>query len=367
MKFFPEKILGTFLFIALLALGATPAFSQVSFSIDVAPPPLPEYEQPACPDDGYLWTPGYWAYGDYGYYWVPGTWVQPPQVGLLWTPGYWGWRGNNYAFYPGYWGNDVGFYGGINYGYGYGGDGYRGGHWQGGSFYYNSNANNFGSANVRNRYADATAGGAAGNISFNGGEAGVQAQPSEQQKQFAAARHVQPTSVQMAHARAASLDRGQLASANGGRPATPAVATPKSYAAVSQQHATAQPLTRQDSVKEHEASSVKTSTEAPTSTQISPQIETAPTAQHPPPAETRDVVAEPQDKPAVIKPQAPTYNTQPRPEAEVQPQPRSQAEVQPRAQPDVKPQPRPEAGGQTAPRPEAGAKPQTQPGKPSPN
>src|ERR1700727_2487320 len=27
-----------------------------------APPPLPDYEQPPCPEDGYLWTAGYWAY-----------------------------------------------------------------------------------------------------------------------------------------------------------------------------------------------------------------------------------------------------------------------------------------------------------------
>ena len=27
------------------------------------PPPLPDYEQPQAPGDGYLWTPGYWAWG----------------------------------------------------------------------------------------------------------------------------------------------------------------------------------------------------------------------------------------------------------------------------------------------------------------
>ena len=128
MKIF-QQLLARYLFIAVLALISTPAFSQVSISVDLAPPSLPVYEQPACPNDGYLWTPGYWAYGDYGYYWVPGTWVQPPEPGLLWTPGYWGWSGNNYAFYPGYWGTNVGFYGGVNYGYGYGGDGYGGGRW----------------------------------------------------------------------------------------------------------------------------------------------------------------------------------------------------------------------------------------------
>ena len=57
--------------------------------------------------------------GGGGYYWVPGTWVQPPRVGVLWTPGYWGFVGGVYAFHAGYWGPHVGFYGGVNYGFGY--------------------------------------------------------------------------------------------------------------------------------------------------------------------------------------------------------------------------------------------------------
>ena len=48
-----------------------------------------------------------------------------PEVGFLWTPGYWGWGGDGFVFYEGYWGPQVGFYGGINYGFGYFGDGLR--------------------------------------------------------------------------------------------------------------------------------------------------------------------------------------------------------------------------------------------------
>ena len=116
---------------ALATMGApVPAAAQVGIDISVttAPPPLPEYDQPPLPGDGYIWTPGYWAYGDYGYYWVPGTWVQPPTVGLLWTPGYWGFNGGRYIFNAGYWGPQVGFYGGIDYGFGYTGLGYEGGY-----------------------------------------------------------------------------------------------------------------------------------------------------------------------------------------------------------------------------------------------
>src|SRR5580658_2017496 len=59
--------------VLFVSVGAT---AQIGVSISIGPPALPVYEQPICPGDGYLWTPGYWAY-NYDvtdYYWVPGTW-----------------------------------------------------------------------------------------------------------------------------------------------------------------------------------------------------------------------------------------------------------------------------------------------------
>lgn len=115
---------------ALLFAGLPLASSNayVGISVAIAPPLIPVYSQPYCPGPGYIWTPGYWAYSDIGYYWVPGVWVEPPRIGFLWTPGYWGYNNGLYLFNEGYWGPTVGFYGGINYGYGYGGRGYyRGG------------------------------------------------------------------------------------------------------------------------------------------------------------------------------------------------------------------------------------------------
>jgi len=83
------------------AMLAVPAPSQaqiaVGVSVRVGPPVLPVYAQPICPGPGYIWTPGYWAYGDEGYYWVPGTWVMAPEPGLLWTPGYWGFAESVYV------------------------------------------------------------------------------------------------------------------------------------------------------------------------------------------------------------------------------------------------------------------------------
>jgi hypothetical protein len=119
---------------ALLAISVA-TYAQIDVRISIAPPELPVYEQPLCPGGGYLWTPGYWGYADADYYWVPGTWVMAPRVGLLWTPAYWGWTDGGYAFNEGYWGEHVGFYGGVSYGFGYSGEGYEGGRWNGEHFY----------------------------------------------------------------------------------------------------------------------------------------------------------------------------------------------------------------------------------------
>ncbi len=94
------------LFAFVILLLSTAAFSQIGVSISIGSPALPVYEQPVCPGDGYIWTPGYWAYNyDIGqYYWVPGTWVLSPQVGFLWTPPWWGWFNGAFVFHEGWWG-----------------------------------------------------------------------------------------------------------------------------------------------------------------------------------------------------------------------------------------------------------------------
>ena len=42
------------------------SYGQPVLQAQQAPPPLPEYSQPDCPGDGYLWTPGYWSYSNQG-------------------------------------------------------------------------------------------------------------------------------------------------------------------------------------------------------------------------------------------------------------------------------------------------------------
>jgi len=195
----------------------------VGVAITVAPPMLPEYEQPPMPDEGYIWTPGYWAYGGDGYYWVPGTWVQPPELGMYWTPGYWGWNNGVYLFSAGYWGPQVGYYGGIDYGYGYGGSGYQGGEWHGRDFTYNRAVNNFGGVHVTHTYEGPSGGRPSGaQASFNGPH-GVSAHASPQEEAAGRLGHMQPTAQQTQHMQAAAQDRGLHASVNGGHPA-PAIA-----------------------------------------------------------------------------------------------------------------------------------------------
>jgi len=131
---------------------------------------LPEENQPALPEDGSLWTPGYWYWRDQGYVWIPGVWARPPRIGFLWTPAYWGVAGTLFVFHPGHWGSTVGFYGGVNYGYGYFGTGYTGGHWIGNSFAYNSAVNHVDPAVAHHLYAQSVTGQASrGVVSYSAG------------------------------------------------------------------------------------------------------------------------------------------------------------------------------------------------------
>jgi hypothetical protein len=168
-----------------------------------------------------MWTPGYWAYGPDGYYWVPGTWVEAPAVGLLWTPGYWGWGNGVYLWHGGYWGPHVGFYGGINYGFGYGGVGFYGGAWRNGVFAYNTAVMHVDPRYVHNTYVDRTVirNTNVSRVSFNGGRGGIMAQPTAQERLAERDNHIGATSMQTQHEHAASTNRAFLASENHGRPA----------------------------------------------------------------------------------------------------------------------------------------------------
>jgi YXWGXW repeat-containing protein len=207
-----------------------PDYYGPQVSISIAPPLLPVYEQPLCPGPGYVWAPGYWAYASDGYYWVPGTWVFPPAEGLLWTPGYWGYEGSRYLWHAGYWGPHVGYYGGIDYGFGYSGSGYEGGYWNNGVFFYNTAVTRVNTTVITNTYNKTVNTATMNHVSFNG-PGGAKAQPTAQELAWSHEQHTRPTALQVQHQKGASTNRALFASVNHGAPAVTATAKPGAFEA----------------------------------------------------------------------------------------------------------------------------------------
>lgn len=220
----------------VLCLATAPAPSRaqvgpcVSVAVGVPPPPLPAYTQPPSPASNYIWNPGYWAWGSYGYYWVAGTWVPPPAVGLYWTPGYWAFAGGGYYWNPGYWGPSVGFYGGINYGFGYFGIGFVGGAWFGNTLSYNTAVTNVNTNIVKNVYFNKTVINRSlithSRVSFNGVHGGIKAKPTAAQRLAARDKRVGQTPVQIAHEHAAGENRNNLVAFNHAKPPVTTTHTP---------------------------------------------------------------------------------------------------------------------------------------------
>jgi hypothetical protein len=336
-----------FLLPAMLAL-LLPGFglAQISVEVNVAPPELPVYDQPPIPGDGYVWTPGYWAWSDdvQDYYWVPGTWVPAPQPEYLWTPGYWGSEGVVFLWHPGYWGPHVGFYGGVNYGYGYAGNGYEGGYWQGGRMYYNRSVNNINNQNITNVYNKTVVNNVTVNrVSYNGGN-GIRAQPTSEQMTASRERHIEPTPLQRQHVDLARRDVTLRASQNQGRP--PIAATPKPAAfnapgVVPARQGGTLSVVRPNPAQRSEPSPERTSPrENPAAREI--------------PAERAPAPRPPAQRPAQEPPREEPRYEAPRPP----PEPRREAPPpveQRRAAPEAPPPPRPSAPPPPAPHPAAPA------------
>ena len=226
----PARYLSLLGMVLVSALLVPTAQAQIGVSITVEPPALPVYEQPPIPEPGYIWTPGYWAYGPEGYFWVPGTWILPPQPGLLWTPGFWAWSGGAFLWNGGYWGPQIGFYGGVNYGFGYPGHGYEGGYWRDNRFFYNRTVNNITNVQVTNVYSKTVVNNVTVNrVSYVGGTGGLQARPTAAEQEVAHQNHIAPTSVQTAHRDGAAQNHQLLASVNQGKPPIAATSKPNDF------------------------------------------------------------------------------------------------------------------------------------------
>jgi hypothetical protein len=244
----------------LILLAPAAAWPQVS--INIAPPPLPLYAQPLVPGEGYIWTPGYWSWNpaDDDYYWVPGTWVLAPNPGQLWTPGYWAFEGAGYFWRAGYWGTQVGYYGGLNYGYGYTGTGYQGGRWDGRVFRYNAAASHVDPKVIHNAYNSRVANGAqTARVSFSGSPASASARtnatsartsatsartPAAAQRQPAVAATAGPTAEQVQHEHTALATPTQRAWVPHGPPQVAATPRPSAFTAPEVEHVRSQPAAR---------------------------------------------------------------------------------------------------------------------------
>ena len=344
------------------------------------PPELPDYEQPPAPDPNTLWTPGYWAWGQGGYYWVPGCWVAAPYTGALWTPGYWGFYGGRYRFHHGFWGLHIGFYGGIDYGYGYTGYGYYGGYWNGGNFFYNTSVNRVNVNVVRNVYVHNVVinnvvvnNRVVNRVSFNGGRGGVSAQPRPAEIAVLHEQRNAPMASQVQVEREAAQNPQQFYSANRGRPAAavnmrpvvadralpaalPRVAGPMPQPAVRND---ARPVQTQGPVRPGEQQRVQPQPEV-RQTQPQQQVRQEQPQVRQVQPETRQVQPEVRQAQPEVRQAQPQLQARPAPEARPVPQPQLRPQEQPRPQEQVRPQPAPQA----RPQPEARPAPQARPAPP---
>ena len=344
------------------------------YTLPDPPPPLPDYSQPPCPGDNYIWTPGYWSYADAGYYWVPGAWVLAPYVDALWTPPYWDFFGGRYRWHQGYWGDHIGFYGGINYGFGYTGRGYYGGYWNGGNFAYNRAVTNVNITNVHNVYSAvflATGEPIESVTTADREESNVRPIPAE--LAVLHERRTAPVAAQVEHERSAASNRAQFASANRGRPTLVAQAQPlpTSYRTPAARPSTAEqlkPLAQNAPGREvfrpgqapqtfqNERPIAPGRPEAALRNQ--PQSQPVQNQSRNPRAEPNRSVPEPRPA-AVARPAAPEVRQSP----QVRPEPAPQGRPVPQARP-VAPEPRPVQ--QPGARPAPAARPQPAPERPAP-
>src|SRR6185503_19365206 len=97
---------------AMIAAGglgyvATP-LPSVAASIDVqvyTAPPAPRYEPVPAPRQGYLWSPGYWAWEGNHHVWTPGHWERA-RPGYAYSSPRWVQRDGRWHYQPSRWDRD---------------------------------------------------------------------------------------------------------------------------------------------------------------------------------------------------------------------------------------------------------------------
>ncbi len=125
----------------------------------------------------------------------------------------------------------VGFYGGIDYGFGYFGDGFVGGRWDRGHFFYNRSVTNINVTEIHNVYNTTVinTSNRTNRISYNGGNGGINARPTPQQEAAARERHIPPAAAQNQQLQAARTNPQFRASSNHGKPPVAATIRPGEF------------------------------------------------------------------------------------------------------------------------------------------
>ncbi len=100
------KVIRNLLLSVSLAAGifAAPAYAQLNFNINVAPP-APQYEVVPNLAPGYTWAPGYWGWNGDRHVWIRGRSIVQRQ-GYNWEPDRWEQRDGHYYRTAGYWKHD---------------------------------------------------------------------------------------------------------------------------------------------------------------------------------------------------------------------------------------------------------------------
>ncbi len=135
-------------------------------------------------------------------------------------------------FHAGYWGPHIGFYGGVNYGFGYGGAGYRRRTLGRESFcvqHRSRQRQHHGGSQHLYEQCRRTITYTVNKVSYNGGAGGVAAAPTSQERMAAQEPHVPPTPMQHQHVQEAVRNPALSAAANGGHPAIAATPRPAAF------------------------------------------------------------------------------------------------------------------------------------------
>ena len=93
---------------------------------------------------------------------------------------------------------------------------------------YNRSANNIGNVHITNVYNRTVINNTTTHVSYNGGQGGIAARPTQQQLAYEHAQH-NATPLQVQHQQAAGSNRALLASVNNGRPPIAATARPAAF------------------------------------------------------------------------------------------------------------------------------------------